>query len=78
MSCATDVAIRGDSIDLDQLLKLAGVVGSGGEAKHVIGEGLVQVNGAPEHRRRRQLTIGDIVAVADAGEFRIVSDGGEV
>jgi ribosome-associated protein len=60
-----DVAIRGDMIRLGQLLKLADVVSDGGEAKALLAEGLVSVNGEPETRRGRQLHPGDTVAVAN-------------
>ncbi|MEX1020204.1 MAG: RNA-binding S4 domain-containing protein [Litorilinea sp.] len=46
-------------IKLDQFLKLAGVVRSGGEAKVLIQAGKVTVNGAVETRRGRKLYHGD-------------------
>jgi ribosome-associated protein len=48
-------------IRLGQLLKLAGLVDSGGEAKSVLAEGKVTVNGAVETRRGAQLHPGDVV-----------------
>ena len=69
---ARDVAIRGDMIRLGQLLKLAGVVGGGGELKDYLGATPVLVNGEPESRRGRQLHPGDVVA-AGAEELRVVS-----
>ena len=48
-------------ISLDRFLKLAGVVGTGGQAKILIQTGLVQVNGELETRRRRKLYPGDLV-----------------
>jgi ribosome-associated protein len=59
-----EVAIRGDTIRLGQLLKLAGLVGGGGEAKDVIAAGDVRVNGEVETRRGRQLHPGDEVAAS--------------
>jgi ribosome-associated protein len=67
-----DVAIRGDMIRLGQLLKLADVVSDGGEAKALLAEGVVSVNGEPETRRGRQLHPGDVVVVGD-DELTIVS-----
>jgi ribosome-associated protein len=58
-----DVAIRGDMIRLGQLLKLAGVVDSGGELKALLAESDVLVNGELEDRRGRQLHRGDVVRV---------------
>lgn len=55
------IAIRGDGIRLGQLLKLAGLVETGGEAKLRIQEGEARVNGTVETRRGRQLVAGDRV-----------------
>ena len=63
--------IRGDVIRLGQLLKVAGVVDSGGEAKTLIAEGRVTVNGEVETRRGRQLHAGDELA-AVGEELRLV------
>jgi ribosome-associated protein len=62
---ARDIEIRGDTIRLGQLLKLAGVVGSGGDARELLASGDVTVNGEPEERRGRQLHDGDVVSVGD-------------
>lgn len=59
-----EVPIRDETIRLGQLLKLAGVVDSGAEAKDLLAEGGVTVNGEPEERRGRQLRRGDVVAAA--------------
>lgn len=58
-----EIAIRGETIRLGQLLKLAGLAGSGAEAKLLLADGAVSVNGEPEIRRGRQLHPGDLVAV---------------
>ena len=60
-----DVPIRGDMIRLGELLKLAGVVGTGGEAKALLASDPVTVNGEPETRRGRQLRPGDEIRVGD-------------
>lgn len=60
-----EVTIRDRAIRLGQLLKFAGVVNSGVEAKALLAAGEVTVNGAPEKRRGRQLQPGDVVAVGD-------------
>lgn len=52
-----------DRIKLDQFLKWVGMVQTGGEAKLLIQEGLVQVNGEVEKRRGRKLSAGDRIAV---------------
>jgi ribosome-associated protein len=65
-----EIEIRGDTIRLGQLLKLSGLAGSGADAKRLLLEDEVTVNGEPETRRGRQLHPGDVVAVG-AEEVRI-------
>ena len=60
-----EIPIRGEVIRLGELLKLAGVVGTGGEAKLLLASEEVRVNGEPESRRGRQLGAGDEVLVGD-------------
>ncbi|MUL46962.1 RNA-binding S4 domain-containing protein [Mycobacterium sp. CBMA293] len=57
-----DVPIRDESIRLGQFLKLASLIDSGADAKAVISEGMVEVNGEVETRRGRQLRAGDVVS----------------
>lgn len=56
-------AISTDYIKLDSFLKVVNIVGSGGEAKVIIAEGEVRVNGETETRRGRKLYPGDRVAL---------------
>lgn len=56
-----DVQIDGDMIRLGQFLKFSGLLDTGGDAKEIIGEGQVRVNGEGETRRGRQLHDGDVV-----------------
>ncbi|MFD1212532.1 RNA-binding S4 domain-containing protein [Arthrobacter sp. GCM10027362] len=58
-----DLPIRDEMIRLGQLLKLANLAEDGTEAKELIENGLVQVNGQIETRRGRQLHEGDTVSV---------------
>lgn len=69
-----DVAIRGDMIRLGQLLKLAGLADGGGDAKALLAQGDVTVNGEAEDRRGRQLHPGDVVR-AGGQELRVLSAG---
>lgn len=57
-----EVAIRGEHIELAQLLKFGGLVGTGGEAKQVIGAGQVSLNGAVETQRGKKVVPGDRVS----------------
>jgi ribosome-associated protein len=63
VSTAREVPIREGTIRLGQLLKLADLVDSGSDAKHVLAAGGVLVNGVAETRRGRQLSKGDVVTV---------------
>ena len=51
--------ITSEPIQLYKLLKLESLVSSGGEAKMVIADGLVTVNGETETRKRKQIVSGD-------------------
>ena len=55
------IKLRDEYIKLGQALKAAGLVGSGVEAKGVIIDGLVKVNGKTELQRGKKLYAGDIV-----------------
>lgn len=62
-----------DYIQLNQLLKLLGMVESGGEANRVITDGEVLVNNLPETQKRKKLRIGDVV-LWDSHEISIVAE----
>ena len=55
------IKLRDEYIKLGQALKAAGFVDSGVEAKIVIKDGLVNVNGAVEYQRGKKLVDGDVV-----------------
>lgn len=57
-----DISIGGEVIRLGQFLKFAGLLDSGGDAKEVIIDGYVSVNGEIDRRRGRQLRDGDLVS----------------
>ena len=67
-----EVQITTGMIRLGQLLKLAGLIDSSGEAKAFLAETPVLVNGEPEDRRGRQLRPGDEVR-AGGEQLRIVA-----
>jgi ribosome-associated protein len=68
------VPIRDDSIRLGQLLKLAGVVEDGANAREVVEQGLVTVGGEVETRRGRQVRPGEVVTLGDVA-LRVTSGG---
>jgi ribosome-associated protein len=63
MRAIREIATRDDVIRLGQFLKLADVVAAGSDAKMLLAEGAVSVNGETETRRGRQLVKGDVVTV---------------
>lgn len=67
----TEVVIKTDTIKLEQFLKWAGVVQTGGEAKLLIQDGEVLLNGEIEVRRGKQLKEGDLVELKGYGSFKV-------
>ena len=65
MSVVREVPIRDETIRLGQLLKLADLIDNGADAKPLLLQGLVFVNGELETRRGRQLVKGDVVSLGD-------------
>ena len=59
------VELTHQPIELFKILKFEGLAASGGEAKLMIGEGLVSVNGHTETRKRKKIVEGDIIVVGD-------------
>jgi ribosome-associated protein len=58
--------LRGEFIELNQLLKLTGVCDSGGAGKALVAEGIVFVDGKKESRKTAKLRAGQVVKVGDA------------
>ena len=66
-----EIKIRDEFIKLGQLLKLADMVQDGVEAKYVITDVLVKVNGKVDNRRGRKVYEGDIVSY-DGKEIKVI------
>lgn len=71
MSQHTNVVITGDFIELNKLLKFENLVESGGQAKIVIAEGMVLLNGEVVTQTRKKVFDGDVVEFN--GEFLRIS-----
>lgn len=67
-----DIAIHTNMIQLDQFLKLAGAVASGGEVKALLAEGMILRNDVPETARRRKLVPGDVITIDGSDTYRVV------
>ncbi len=64
------VEIDREPIELYKILKIGNLVQSGGEAKHVVSERLVRVNGVVETRRGNKILSGDVVEF-DGNKLRV-------
>lgn len=71
----TTIPLRGEFIPLAQAVKAAGLADSGGQAKNMVREGLVVVNGAVEKQPAKKLRAGDRFRVGDAEECLITPPG---
>lgn len=64
--------LRGEFIPLDSLLKACGIADSGGAAKAMVAQGLVQVDGQDEHRKTAKIRAGQTVALQGLARIRLV------
>ena len=69
---AEEIRISTEFIKLDALLKFASLVGSGGEAKMLIQDGHVLVNGEVCTMRGKKIRSGDVVKLEGGGEVKVV------
>ncbi|MGR8948888.1 MAG: RNA-binding S4 domain-containing protein [Gammaproteobacteria bacterium] len=74
-----EIEINRDTVELFKVLKFESIAASGGEAKSIIAQGEVAVNGELELRKRRKLAPGDVIEVFDEQYVLVkrVSDGKE-
>ena len=66
-----EITIRDEYIKLGQALKKAGIAGSGVDAKYLINEGLIKVNGEVETQRGKKLYQGDVFSFEN-NDYKIV------
>lgn len=64
-----------DHVELNQLLKLAGLCGSGGAGKAIVASGAVTVDGTLELRKTCKIHAGQVVCVDDEVKIRVVGPG---
>ncbi len=65
-----DFPLRGDFIPLDSLLKATGFASSGAQAKALVAEGGIQVDGQEELRKTAKIRAGQVVALKEGGRTR--------
>lgn len=56
-----EFSLKGDYVELCNLLKLAGIASSGGEGKALVAQGAVTVDGRPESRKTAKIRAGQVV-----------------
>jgi len=66
-----EIKINTEFIKLNQALKLADVISSGSEAKAVVSDGLVKVNGETVFRRGKKVYKGDVIDVSGYGKITV-------
>ncbi len=70
-----DIKINTETIQLDQFLKWANIVESGGQAKKLIQAGEVRVNGEVNYSRSKTIEPGDLVSLKESNDkFKVSSD----
>ena len=67
-----EILINREFVELFKILKFESLASSGGEAKILIADGKVEVNGEVETRKRRKIVAGDVIKVFDDA-YRVVA-----
>ena len=71
------IEINTDEIQLDQLLKWAAIVNSGGQVKFMIEDEIIKLNGEIVTARRKKIRPGDVIEIAGEGSWQVVKKQGE-
>ena len=71
------ILIKTETINLDQLLKWASIVDSGGIVKFMIEDQLIKDNGEVVTQRRKKIYPGDIIEIIDSGQWEVQREFGE-
>jgi ribosome-associated protein len=72
MTQRLEFQLRGEFVELNQLLKLTGVADSGGAGKALVAEGVVSVDGQVELRKTAKIRAGQLVELGDI-EIRVIA-----
>lgn len=67
------IAVYGEYIQLDQLLKKIDAISSGGETAGYLARHQVQLNGKPVHEKRKKIRPGDVLAI-DGREYQMKAE----
>lgn len=66
-----EISINTETINLDQLLKWAGIIDTGGQVKILIDEGLIFLNSMPVTERRKKIRDGDVIEIKGSGMWKV-------
>ena len=69
------IEINTETIQLDQLLKRAGIIESGGQVKLLLADELIKLNGVIETAKRRKIKAGDVIEIVGEGTWKVVRQG---
>ena len=73
------IEIQKEPVELYKILKFEGMTSTGGEAKLLIGDGQVTVNGETETRRRRKMMNGDVIGFCgDQFQLQLTTNSEEI
>ncbi|MDU2065475.1 MAG: RNA-binding S4 domain-containing protein [Sporomusaceae bacterium] len=67
------IEINTDTIQLDQFLKWAGIVESGGQVKLLLADEMIYLNDQLVTEKRKKLKAGDIITIEGVGTYQIVT-----
>lgn len=68
------IEISTPTIQLDQLLKWAGIADTGGQVRLFIDDGLITLNGIKINERRKKISPGDIIEIKDIGIWKVMAE----
>lgn len=68
------IAINTPTINLDQFLKWAGILQTGGQIKPMLDDGMVKVNGTVVRERRKKLSPGDVIEIEGLGKWTVTAE----
>lgn len=71
------IEINSDVIQLDQLLKWAGIVDSGGQVRFMLDDNIIKLNGVLLTERRKKVHPGDVIEIMGTGTWKVIKSQGE-
>ncbi|MDD4599749.1 hypothetical protein SDC9_04254 [bioreactor metagenome] len=69
-----EITISTPYINLDQLLKWAGIIDTGGQIKPMLEDGLIKLNRLTVSQRRKKIYPGDIIDIEGVGTYKIIAE----